>query len=153
ERPADETEGRPVRSENAWYAARERMGETDGYMNDLSRAARLVQITHQPGVEPGRRDPCIGPGIRYAFMSASLPIFVPRMPPTLLAALIEKRFWLLAQGLAYARVMSPGPRVVALVEISSRLDPLERERTLGEALATARGIGDEWHRAHALEAL
>ena len=42
----------PAHVENAWYAARERVGQTDGYMNDLSRAARLAQVANRPWVEP-----------------------------------------------------------------------------------------------------
>src|SRR5262249_32319494 len=36
ERRGSEVETSPVRAENAWYAARERVGQTEGYMNDLA---------------------------------------------------------------------------------------------------------------------
>ena len=65
-------EAGPVRAENAWYAARERVGQTEGYMNDLARAARLVQVADRPDVEPGQLKAHIGLGIRYALMSTSL---------------------------------------------------------------------------------
>ena len=60
ERRTGGAEAGPVHVENAWYAARERVGQTEGYMNDLARAARLVQLADRPDVEPGRPRPASG---------------------------------------------------------------------------------------------
>src|SRR5262249_51690841 len=81
----------PARVENAWYAARERVGQTEGYMNDLARAARLVQAADRPDVELSQYKtpvaPGIGLGIRYALMATSLNSLAQTIPPALIAAL------------------------------------------------------------------
>ncbi len=141
------------RAENSWYAARERVSQTQGYMNDLARAARLVQIADRPAVEPSEYKTRIGPGIRYALMSTSLNNLAQNIPPALIAALVEKRIWLVPQGLAYARVLPLDMRVNALIGISSQLDPNEERTVLREALDAARGIGSELARARALTEL
>jgi tetratricopeptide (TPR) repeat protein len=143
----------PARTQNAWYAARERVGQTEGYMNDLSRAARLVQLVDRPDVWPSRDTTRIGPAIRYALMSTSLNNLARNIPPDLIVALVEKRVWLASQGLAYARALSPEGKVHALIGISSRLDDHEKRMVLQEALDAARGIGQEPHRSGALAAL
>ena len=63
----------PIRAENAWYAARERVGQTEGYMNDLARAARSGDKSpiDRTSSRAGYRT-LVGPGIRYALMSTSL---------------------------------------------------------------------------------
>ena len=106
ERRGGGVEAGTARAENAWYAARERVGQTQGYMNDLARAARLVQVADRPDVKPSQLKTSIGLGIRYALMSASLNSLARNIPPTLIAALVEKGVWLASQGLAYARVLS-----------------------------------------------
>jgi hypothetical protein len=153
ERRGSEVETSSVRAENAWYAARERVGQTEGYMNDLARAARLVQVDGGPDASPSRPGTSIGPGIRYALMSTSLNSLARNIPPALLAALIAKRVWSTSQGLAYARVLPPENRVDALIGISRHLDPHEQEGVFGEAVAVARGIGHEGSRAGALAAI
>ena len=86
-------------------------------------------------------------------MSASLNSLARNVPPSLIAALVEKRVWLASQGLTYARVLPAEERVEALIGISSHLEHPEMERTLQEALGVARGIGDARSRASALVAL
>ena len=79
-----------VHAENVWYAAHERFGDTEGYMNDLDRAKRLVQTVDRSGTEPRQCNAHIGLEIRYSLMSASLNSLAQSIPPTLLAALVRK---------------------------------------------------------------
>jgi tetratricopeptide (TPR) repeat protein len=140
-------------AENAWYVARERVGQTEGYMNDLARAARLVQVPDKSDVEPSRSNLPIGLGIRYALMATSLRSLAWHIPPALIAALVEKRVWLASQGVAYARLLPPMQRIEALLRVGSQLDYDEREAILREARDTARGIGHVRIRSHALESM
>jgi hypothetical protein len=153
ERRGGGAKSEPVHAKNAWYAARERVGQTEGYLNDVARAARLVQVAAKRGVEPGRCDPTIGSGIRYALMSVSLNNLARNIPPTLIAALVARRVWLASQGLAYARVLPPKERVDALIEICSYLGHHEQESVLREALTVVGAIGDGRTSAAALSAL
>ncbi len=137
ERRPDSDETGTVRAENAWYAARERVGQTEGYMIDLARAARLVQVADRTDLEPRQLKACISLGIRYALMSTSLRSLALNIPTALLAALIEKRVWLAPQGLAYARVLPPARRVDALIGISSHFGSQGKGTVLREALDSA----------------
>jgi hypothetical protein len=107
ERQIGGLEAGPIRVENVWYAARDRAGQTDGYMNDLSRAARLVQATNRTESAPSQDKARVGQGICYALMSASLNSLAQNIPPSLIAALVEKGVWPTPLGLAYARVLEP----------------------------------------------
>ena len=141
ERRVGDEKARTARAENVWFAARERVGQTEGYMNDLARAARLVQI------EPSQSKTCIGLGIRYALMSTSLISLARNIPPILIAALVQKGVWLASQGLAYARALPSEQRVCAFNYIINHIDDCEKETVVREALKVAQGIEDPWDRA------
>jgi hypothetical protein len=147
ERRVGDEKARTARAENVWFAARERVGQTEGYMNDLARAARLVQI------EPSQSKTCIGLGIRYALMSTSLISLARNIPPILIAALVQKGVWLASQGFACARALPSEQRVCAFNHIVNHIDDCEKETVVREALKVAQGIGDPWDRASALAAL
>jgi hypothetical protein len=142
-----------VSEENLWFAARERVGQTEGYRNDLARAARLVQVADRPDIGSSRLKICIGLGIRYALISASLYSLARDIPPALIEALVEKGVWLPSQGLAYARALQPEERVRAFIGINSHLDDRQKEAVLREAMEVARGINPEWVRARLLAEL
>ena len=149
----EETAG-PSRAENVWFAAHGNIGDTEGYINDLARAARLVRVADQPGIESRRLKNYIGLGVRYALISASLNSLAGNIPPTLIAALVEKGVWLPKQGLAYARrVPDPEQRALALIEVSARLSDRERENAIRGALNVLRRLRDEELRAQTLAAL
>jgi tetratricopeptide (TPR) repeat protein len=142
-----------VRTVNAWYAAREHVGHTEGYKNDLARAARLAQIADRPNVAPSQYRARIALGLRFALMYTSLNSLARNIPPPLIAALVGKGVWVASQGIAYARVLPPELRVVALIGICSHLDRDEKRTVLREALDTARGIGEDQRRGAALAEL
>ena len=128
---------------NGWFEARERLGQTAGYLADLQRGWRLARRWHLPGIE-----------CRYALLISSLNSLASRIPPGLLEVLIEDGVWSLPQGLAYAlQIPYPSNRFTVLAALVSRLPEAERHVVLGEALAAARGVGDGWYLARALKAL
>ncbi|MFI5457204.1 MAG: caspase family protein [Isosphaerales bacterium] len=144
----------PARAENVWFTARERVGDTEGYVNDLARAARLVDVAGRPDLDTSHLAAHVGLGIRYALMSSSLNSLAATIPGTLIATLVEKGYWLPSQGLAYAqRVPDPGERVLLFIEISLHLEDREKESALRKALEAAREIECEDPRAEALAAL
>jgi len=89
ERRVGEEKSEPARAENLWFMARERVGEIEGYVNDLARAARLVQIADRPYLDVAEARASVVLGIRYALMSTSLNSLARNLPPDLIEA--EKR--------------------------------------------------------------
>jgi len=131
---------------NGWYEARERLGQTVGFLADVARAWRLAEDQFATRHSPS----AIGLQCRYALITASLNSLAKNIPPALLAALVEKEVWTPAQGLAYARqVPDTEQRARALVGLAPHLT----EGLLEEALAAAREIQDEDDRAWALAGL
>ena len=147
ERRRSEVKDRLIGAENAWYAARERVGQTETYLNDLARAARLVQVADRSNAASTQFKARIGLGIRYALISTSLNDLARNIPPALIAALVEKRVWPSSQGLAYARVLPPEDRVDALTLIGNHLNHPLKQSVMREARDAARGIGPERARA------
>ncbi len=150
ERRVGGVETASARVENAWFAARERVGQIEGYMTDLARAARPARCADRPDIKPARDGRRIGAGIRYTLMSTSLNSMAQRIPPALIASLVKKGVWLPLQGLAYARVLPPATRVYALIEFDCYPEHLDSWMVRREALDAARAIGDDDARACAL---
>ena len=135
---------------NGWYEARERLGQVAGYLSDVDRAWQLAEEAFADRGSPI----AIGLQCRYALITASLNSLARNIPPTLLAALVEKGIWPGPQGLAYVRqLQEPELRTGALAALAPRLAPTERDQALREALEAARAIGDEGSRSEALAAL
>jgi tetratricopeptide (TPR) repeat protein len=121
-----------VRMKHLWFTACERAGQTEGYINNLARAMRLVQVADRSEFVSSEFTALIGLGIRYALMWASLTSLARNIPPALISALVKKGVWLPTQGLAYARrVPKIFQRIDALIMISiyfdkrSTIDPLQ----------------------------
>jgi len=133
--------------ENVWYAVREAVGDTAGYLDDIRRAWRLSEEEFAIGHWPL----AIGLQCRYALITASVNSLAADIPPALLAALVEKGMWTPAQGLAYARqVPELEQRVEALAELLPHIPEPLREQVLRETLAVAWEIESEWRRAGVL---
>ncbi len=121
--------------QNAWYEAREALGQTAGYLDDARRAWRLAEAES------------IALHCRYALTTASLNSLAGNIRPALLVALVEQRVWTADQGLAYAR-QAPDPR--QRTEALFRLAPHLPDPLLGEALTVSRDLRDERIRADTL---
>jgi hypothetical protein len=130
---------------NGWYDARERLGQTAGYLADVSRAWRLAGLKSTEGRSPR----AIGLQSRCALLIASVTSMADRIPTELLGALVEFEVWTQPQGLAWGRrVTEPGRRAEALVRLAPHLPDL-----LMEVLAAAREIEDRPARVRALTGL
>lgn len=125
---------------NAWYEARESLGQTAGYLGDIRRAWRLADAefaNHQSPISIGRQ-------CRYALVITSINSLARSIPPVLLAALVEKELWTPAQGLAYARqIPDSSLQADAFAGLAPHLPEAERVQALREALMGIRRIYDE----------
>jgi hypothetical protein len=134
---------------NAWYEARDALGQTTGYLDDVRRAWRLAEKIFFPD-DGVRMAQSIGLQNRCALIITSLNSQAKNIPPALASALVEKGIWVPAQGLAYARqVPDPEQQMLALAELT----PYLPKSLLREALAVAWKIGDEWYQVEALTKL
>ena len=135
---------------NSWYEVREKLGQTAGYITDISRAWELAEANWTESTLPH----VISLQCRYALITVSLNSLAANVPIELLVALVKNNFWTPEQGLAYA-LQNPDPnqKVNSLTELVNYLPPNLQELALPEALAAARAIPDESNRALALRAL
>ena len=129
---------------NAWYEAKEQIGETAGYIADVSRAWQQAEkeFNRNPGIAIGRQ-------CRYALITTSVNSLARKFFPELVAALLKQEIWQPAQGLAYV-LQSQDSRSITtgLKAIINYLSDF-----LPEALEVAKGIGSEYYRAEALLSL
>ena len=136
--------------QNGWFQARERLGQTAGYLKDVARAGQLAET----GFQARDRAKALGLQCRYALVSSSFTSLASNIPPSLLTALVEHAVLAPLQGLAYARqVPDPVQRTNALIGLAPALqEPLKGEAR-HDALQAVRAIRDEATRSHALAQL
>ncbi|MBD2356503.1 hypothetical protein H6G41_18040 [Tolypothrix sp. FACHB-123] len=135
---------------NGWFEAREKLGQTGGYITDISHAWELAEVDWDESTLPL----VVSLQCRYALITASLNSLAANLPLKLLVALVQKKVWTPEQGLAYA-LQNPEPKekVNALAELVNYLPPNLERLALSEALVTARAIQDERDRVYTLSAL
>ncbi len=89
---------------NAWYDAKERAGDAEGYTQDLEIAWTLAEASSAIAVKSGAEAAItVGFEVRYALMRACVTSMASSLPGALLCALVEHRFWTPKQALATAR--------------------------------------------------
>ena len=138
-----------IEGKNGWYEARERLGQTAGYLEDVRSAWRVAEE-----LADSKSPTALGFQCCYALISASLNSLAKSIPPALLEILIKSQVWTQAEGLAYAqRVPDPIQRVEALGGLIPYLSEPLRDEALRGALAAARGIRDRDDQARALARL
>ncbi|MEH2153468.1 NB-ARC domain-containing protein, partial [Nostoc sp.] len=135
---------------NGWYEVREKLGQTAGYITDISRAWKLAEANWTEST----LTKVVGLQCRYALIIASLNSLAANVPIKLLLALVKNNFWTPEQGLAYA-LQNPNlnQKVNSLTEILNYLPANLKKLALQKALAAARIILMEDTRAKALSAL
>ena len=115
---------------NGWYQARERLGQTAGYISNVSRAWALADLSASEGLNPKVMEwQC-----RYTLIMASLNS-MSDIPGELINALVRSQIWTLHQGLAYARQATDYRiRMINLTLIAKEVPPDLRQEIFCEAL-------------------
>ncbi|MHC5751291.1 MAG: NB-ARC domain-containing protein, partial [Nostoc sp.] len=135
---------------NGWFEVREKLGQTGGYITDVSRAWELAEANWNEAT----LSQVVGLQCRYALIIASLNSLSTKIPEDLLIALVKKRVWMPEQGLAYAmQIPDPYKKIKLLTNLVDYLLSKVKEQVLLKALATARTIEDENLRTFALSLL
>ncbi|MEH1877818.1 NB-ARC domain-containing protein, partial [Nostoc sp.] len=135
---------------NGWFEAREKLGQTGGYITDISRAWELAEANWNESTQPQ----VVSLQCRYALITVSLNSLAANLPVELLVALVKNNVWTPEEGVAYA-LQNPNleQKVSSLAELVNYLPSNLQDLALQKALATAREIQYEGYRAHALSAL
>ena len=131
---AEETEG----GRNGWFEARERLGQTAGYLADVTRALTLAMAkTDGTDLDGGR-------ACRYALVRASLHSLAGCLPPQLVARLVMLQHWKVPQALAYIQRMSWRAQEEALTALRPHLDAVAITRLLQERFVAAGEFDWKW---------
>ena len=137
---------------NAWFEARDRLGQTSGYIADLRRAWELAEQNWTEATLPQVMERQCG----YALIFSSLNS-LSDIPSELVEGLVKVGLphgWIPEKGLAYARrVPDPAKRAKNLEVLIEYLPKEQKAKIWREALNAAQAIQSEPSRADALIAL
>ncbi|MCK4792265.1 MAG: hypothetical protein KAV87_51520 [Desulfobacteraceae bacterium] len=135
---------------NVWYEAKESIGDTEGYFNDIMRAWQLAEKAYISTAQHAEVGRYIGLQIRYALIISSLNSLSTDIPPSLLSALVERGVWSPIQALTKARLKT---RSSEKADALTKLAPHLSEPLLKSALQIAQAIQGQRERGAALAGL
>jgi len=119
---------------NAWYAAKERIADLDGFLADLDAAWRAAEsgsgavadrLVHQ---------------VRCLLLTASVRDFTESLPAGLVPLLVDEGLMPVELALGHTRLMSADDRVHALSDLAVRLPAPDQDRVLPELIELVRGL-------------
>ncbi|MBD2342325.1 hypothetical protein H6G64_36035 [Calothrix sp. FACHB-156] len=87
-----------VSGSNGWYEVREKLGQTAGFLTDVTRVWELAEVDW----ERKNLSQVVGLQCRYALIIASLNSLAANIPAKVISHLVKSNFWYPEQGLAYA---------------------------------------------------
>ena len=119
------------RHRNAWYEAKDAVGDAPGYREDVRRTWQIASDAAAAAARSGAQPP-IGRELRYALLAVSMSSLDYQLPAALVRALVERRLWTEANALAWAG--QAGNRLVALLPV---LVPETRADVVRQLLARA----------------
>lgn len=138
---------------NVWHQVKEAVGDTAGYLVDVTRAWQL-EIKSDSLANPKNTPGSISLQCQYALITASLHSYAQNIPLPLLEALVEHGVWTPTQGLAVAlQKPKPEQRAEALTKLTPHLPLVMKEQAQEEILAVAQTIPSAWHRTSYLKTL
>jgi hypothetical protein len=134
---------------NAWFDAKEVIGDLPGYVTDVEQAWNAAErTTSATDASPG--DGPIVLQARYAMMLASIRARAKQIPPALIGGMVAKRLWRPEHGFEYVRhTADPNLRATALAQLARYLP----QHLIDAAVGVAMAIPDAHERMWALVAL
>lgn len=128
----------PKGLQNAWFAAKEAIGDDQGYTADIALAAQRAAEKAASAVAAGKPAVEVGLELRYALMSAARVTMTEDLPGEFLVEMVKAGRWSAAYALANARRHQDAhTRGRALALLSDLLGGGERRRALEDGLASA----------------
>ena len=134
-----------------WYQARERLGQTAGFLGDVGRVWSYADRLGASAASEEARAQAIALQVHCALIIASINSLSAGIPVEVLVGLVRYGMLSLRSALALA-LQNPDPRVRVdlLLALENETLRSQRQSLLGEALQVARGIEDGQKRAWAL---
>lgn len=118
---------------NAWYQARERLGQVAGFLDDLARAQRLLLGTPDATLASHHS--------RYSLTRTAITSMAAQLSPDLIIALVNSGVWGVPQALTFARRLpNPAAHALALCGLVPHMPEDQRATLVDEvqvALVTA----------------
>ena len=128
--------------ENVWLTVRERSGQIEQYLEDLSLVGEAAATRSDADIAAGRSAEWLVVELTCAALRASVMGKVANLPGPMAAALVRRGVWSINRALGYARgVPEPEPRAVMLSCLIPETAELDRPALAQEALDAARLIG------------
>jgi hypothetical protein len=126
---------------NAWHEAKERLGDTEGYLSDIDRSWRLASRDAGLQIERDGRSAHVAQEVRCALLVTSVNSLARSIPPALMVGLCNAGLWTHVQALGHARQLPhPGLRSEALALLAAVFPESQRAELLHLAQAAAREI-------------
>ena len=134
-----------------WYQARERLGQTAGFLGDVGRVWGYADRLGTAAASDELRARAIALQLHCVLIIASINSLSASIPLEVLVGAVKCGTLSLPSALALAR-QRPGPRlrVAVLLALENEIQRSREPSVLGEALSAARGIGDAGELAEAL---
>ena len=138
---------------NAWFAAKEAIGDAEGYATDVALAARTAKGKVAAAVAAGRAAPEIGLEVRYVLIGSALTSLTVNPPGEFLVELVKQGRWSAGQALANVRRQpNAHTRGRALAMLSDLVGAAEQRKALQQSLASVAELApdsrDPWHLAN-----
>lgn len=130
---------------NAWFRARDRRGETAGYLIDLQHAWNVADGAASAHGR-ARRSTAVALQCRYGLMSAAFDDLAAIVSPDLAGRLVESGCWTQAQALAYSERSRPETRLEILVDALGRAAGDQLDELARESLTAARAVAEDVER-------
>lgn len=130
---------------NAWYEAKEKIGDTAGFVADVSLAWKQAEEEFNQDLKGA-----IGRQCRYALITASINSLSANIPEELLITLLQKNALNPSQALAYILQSQDSRNQVTLLKAIIEYLP---DCSLNQALQAAKDIESRDYRAEALQIL
>jgi hypothetical protein len=135
----DEKTNRGMR--NAWFVAKEAIGDGQGYADDIALAGRIAASKATTTIGAGATAAEIGLEVRYAMVRGSLTTLPVNLPGEFLVELVKNERWTIQHALANARLQPDAwARGRALAMLSDFAEEGEQRRALEEALTNVAAI-------------
>ena len=119
---------------NGWFQTRDGLGQTGGYLEDLTFAWLLASGSSFASLVQSQLSSNVGLELRYALMISSVTSLAGSIPATLLARLVKTNP---EQALAYALQTDPNNRINVLAELAPSLPQSLLKDTVKKIWATA----------------
>jgi hypothetical protein len=134
---------------NAWFVAKDNIGDTSGFLSDVKLAWEQTEKAFERQSMRVIELQC-----RYALIISSVNSLASSIPSVLLEALVKQKVWSFSKAISYVRQAPDRKhRVESLARLLPYLQEPDREQCFKEGLAAVQSIATEIERLEPLQVL